>query len=114
MGRIMKLAKIYKNLLVEGIPSSIVNRIKVINDLIDDSIKNDWTAIEPDSTWEERYQFEKIKYNDKMVYITYTEPYNKNKKFTDKYGINHMDLPGSLTWALKALKKGQRDYERNK
>lgn len=114
MGRIMKLSEIYKNLLIEGIPNSIVNRIKVINDLIDDSLKNYWTAIEPDGTWEERYEFEKIKYNDKMVYITYTEPYNRNKKYSDKYGINHEDLLPTLSWVLKALKKGKRDYDKTK
>lgn len=110
----MKLTEIYKTLLAEGIPSAIVKRINVINDLIDDSIKNDWFAIEPDSTWEELYQFEKIKYNDKMIWISYTEPHNKNKKFTDKYGITNMDLAPTLTWALKALNKGKRDYDKTK
>lgn len=58
------------------------------------------------SHWYYKNQFEKIKYNDKMVYISYTEPHNKNKKFTDKYGITNMDLAPRLTWVLKALNKG--------
>lgn len=86
--------------------SSLLKLIKDANDLIDQSQKEDWLAIEPDNTWEEAYAFKPIVTKGNFVYIEYNEPYNNNKLYKDRYTLSNEDLIPNIRWVIKALKKG--------
>ncbi len=92
---------------------AIENRVKKLNAYIDRANKDDVLAIEPDSTWEEPYEFKPIQIKGNFIYFEWTEPYKKNKKNKERFNLNNEDheddIKYQLNWVLKALKKGYKE-----
>lgn len=111
----MKLIQLIESTINEAeISNKLKKLIDELNKLIQQSANEDWNALEPDSTWEEVYEFEPIKFDKRYVHIVYREPFNNNKMVKEKYTFGDMGLIDNLRWVKKALNKGYREFKKGK
>ena len=91
----------------------MAKKVQTVNKYIAKHRKDDIYAIEPDSTWEEPYEFSPIVVKGKFIYFQWAEPYKKGKKQKERYNINDEmhedDIKYMFNWVIKAIKKGYRE-----
>lgn len=69
----------------------IQRRVNEINEMISKAIDKDGDkllVVDPKSTWEEPMSYEPIAFENNILTIRYTEPYNKNKDNIEKIDLN--------------------------
>lgn len=89
-------------------------RIDALNALIQQAKQDDVAAIEPDSTWESEYIFEKVWIEKNVLKLSYNELYSPTKKcpIVDKVALKldaERDFEATrykLNWIKRAIKKG--------
>lgn len=101
------------SVLGEGLSRNwLTRRVDQVNQYIEKAEQEDIYAVEPDSTWEENYEFEPIRLSERFLYVNYTEPSNRGKKVSDRYNIKNPshedDIRFVLSWIIRAIKKGYR------
>jgi len=93
--------------------STLMNRVEKVNKYIAQIKQDDIYAVEPDSTWEEAYEFEPVRLSDRFIYFKYREPYNHNKEIEDRFNLKDSshedDIRYMLGWILRSIKKGYRE-----
>jgi hypothetical protein len=102
-----ELLKMAKS-LVGMTEKSVQNRIDKVNKYIAKANQDDVWAIEPDSTWEEPYEFEPVKMSGKNVIFKWKEPVGNGKKGSERinYERDEDDLKWQFNWVLRAIRKG--------
>jgi hypothetical protein len=92
------------------ISKAITNQVAKVNKYIAKHKKDDIYALEPDSTWEEMYEFDPVVIKGQFLYIIYNEVSKRGKKVKDRYNLNNEDSLGdakwNLNWIVRSIKRG--------
>jgi len=95
-----------------NIPFQVKKLVDEANTLIDQSIKDEWYAIEPNGTWESVYEFKPITIGKTDITIKYTEPLDGNKFHSEKLKFDDYDIIETLRWVIRSLKKGIKNKDK--
>jgi|SaaInlStandDraft_4_1057021.scaffolds.fasta_scaffold95439_2 hypothetical protein len=111
-----KLRQIIKeeiqNLNESWTEKSLKKKMDLANKYIKKSQKDNISAIETDSTWEEVYDFELITLKGNFIFFSYKEPYNSKKLKKERFSWKREDMTEDIKymfqWVIKTIKKGYR------
>ncbi len=93
--------------------------IAMTNEMIEQAKQDGIYAVEPDSTWESLYQFDKVVLMStrlKIYYMEYSGRGWQNKvdevNLTQDRNMNFDETRGNLNWIRKAIRKGYTENRR--